>query len=234
MVQPSRISGSSSGSVSKEIALECWPPAVLAMRLAQRRLDEVEGGRADADQRHGRGIDQREQAAEAEADAPRRPCGRPRARGRRPRARGRPGPACPRREMSASGACVLALAVRIAPDGVVAGIGLDAAAPAAAAQRAVGPVDHVAELAARRLRAGEQLALQHQAHADAVRQQDGDEVVAVALRACASAAPPRSCCSRSRRWPGCRVAASRRSAKSRCRVVRRDRRPQHRARARHR
>ena len=68
MAQPSRISGISSGSVSKEIAPECWPPAVLAMASRRVRLDQVEGGGADADHRHRGGIDQREQAAEAEAD----------------------------------------------------------------------------------------------------------------------------------------------------------------------
>ena len=35
----------------------------------------------------------------------------------------------------------------------------------------------MAEFAARRLRAGEQFALQHQAHADAMREQDRDEIV---------------------------------------------------------
>ena len=83
--------------------------------------------------------------------------------------------------MSATGVESSLMPLGVAPDRVVAGIGLDAAAPAAAAERAARPVDHVAELAAGRLRAGEQFALQHQPHADAVREQDGDEIVAVAL-----------------------------------------------------
>src|SRR5690606_12850093 len=76
---------------------------------------------------------------------------------------------------------VFTLAARVPEYGVVAGIGLDAAAPPATALRAVGNVDHMAELAARGMRAGKELAAQNQSHADAVRQQDGEEIVAVAV-----------------------------------------------------
>ena len=62
--------------------------------------------------------------------------------------------------MSASGVSSSAEPPGIAPDRVVAGIGFDAAATAAAAQRPVGPVDHMAEFAARRMRAGEKLAFE--------------------------------------------------------------------------
>ena len=73
-------------------------------------------------------------------------------------------------------------AARVAQHRVVAGIGFDAAAPAAAAQRAVGNVDHMAEFAARGMRAGEEPPAQHQPHANAVRQKDRVEIVLVALR----------------------------------------------------
>ena len=41
MAQPSRMSGSWSGSVAKEMASSCWPPAVLAMAA---RIVLVEAG----------------------------------------------------------------------------------------------------------------------------------------------------------------------------------------------
>ena len=150
-------------------------------RRGERRLDEVEGERAAADQRHRRRVDQREQAAQAEAE---RLAGK--AEGGALGAVGGTGAPSQRRHLVVADVGhrlgIVGQQPGAAPDRIAARIGLDAAAPPAAAERPVRPMHHVAELAARRLRAAEELALQHQAHADAVRQQDGDEVLAVALR----------------------------------------------------
>jgi hypothetical protein len=116
-------------------------------RLAQMRLDQVEGGGADADHRHRGGVDERKKAAKPEPD---RLAG--------PTERFALGPfLCP-------GGCSERLHVGVAdighrllvlarlsggpPDRVIAGIGFDAAAASAAAKSAIGTVDHVPELAA--------------------------------------------------------------------------------------
>ena len=159
MAQPSRMSGISLGSVSKEMALLCWPPAVWrsprgsAVPVGRRRARHADKG-------DGRGVDQRKQAAQPEAE---RLAGLAegfalRARQRRARLR-RQAPHVGVADVGTRAAESSLMLPRIAPDRIVAGIGLDAAAPAAAAERAVRAVDHVAEFAAGRLRAGEQLAL---------------------------------------------------------------------------
>ena len=66
--QPSRISGISLGSVSNEMALLCWPPAVMAIASRIDGFEKVEGQRAVPDHRHRRRVDQSKQAAESEAE----------------------------------------------------------------------------------------------------------------------------------------------------------------------
>ena len=158
-----RVEGDGVRSAGRRRSARC------AARSAGSSRSKADGAVADEGDR--RGVDQREQAAEAVAE---RLAGL--AEGLAFRSVGCARACGERLHVGVAdvvrGRGVLAHAPGVAPDRVVAGIGLDAAAAAAAAERAVRPVDHVAELAAGRLRAGEELALQHQAHADAVRQQD--------------------------------------------------------------
>ena len=77
---------------------------------------------------------------------------------------------------------ILVAETGITSDHVFVGIHLNAAASAATAERAIRAINHVTELAAGSVSACEQLAFQHQPHADTLRKQHGGEVIAVANR----------------------------------------------------
>ena len=109
MAQPSRMSGSSSAIVSKEMASECRPPAVLA--IASRIAASIRSKAAAPlpTKATGRRVDQREQAAETVADR-RAGLAVGLALADRRLARARPASACMSASvMSSSGVGVLAL-----------------------------------------------------------------------------------------------------------------------------
>ena len=229
--QPSRMSGISLGSVSNEMALLCWPPAVLAIAS---RIGGSSRSKASAPWptiATGAGSISANRLPSAKTE---RLAGLAERLALRPVVAPRLVGKCCDVGIAdvGDGRRILGHAVSVAPDRVVAGIGLDAAAAAAAAQRSVRAVDHMAEFAAGRLRAGEQFAAQHHAHADAVRQQDRDEIVPVAFRIVRT--------QRHRDHVAVVLDGHRNAGRvlEHCRErnvgVRRDRRPQHHARCRNR